>query len=91
MVTVSMPKLLLRNLPFFSLMHIKMNGKNINSDDKKIKKSEFYRKKNAFQIDDVDVNKILISRKEPYGTKNALNPHMHKLGPRGSTHYIFGD
>ena len=20
-----------------------------------------------------------------------FNPHMHKLGPRGSTHYIFGD
>ena len=23
-------------------------------------------------IDDVDVNKILVSKKEPYGTKNAL-------------------
>ena len=21
----------------------------------------------------------------------SLNPHMHKLGPRGPTHYIFGD
>ena len=20
-----------------------------------------------------------------------INPHMHKLGPRGPTHYIFGD
>ena len=39
---------------------------------KKIKKSEFYKSKKAFQIDDVDVNKILVSKKEPYGTKNAL-------------------
>ena len=49
-----------------------MNVKNINFDDKKIKKSEFYRNKKAFQLDDIDVNKILVSKKEPYGTKNAL-------------------
>ena len=49
-----------------------MNGKNINVDDKKIKKSEFYRDKKAFQIDDVDVNNILVSKNEPYGTKNVL-------------------
>ena len=36
------------------------------------KKSDFTKNKNAFQIDDVDVNKILVSKKEPYGTKNAL-------------------
>ena len=36
------------------------------------KKSNFYKNKNAFQIDDVDVNKILVSKKEPHGTKNAL-------------------
>ena len=23
-------------------------------------------------------------------TDQAFNPHMHKLGPRGPTHYIFG-
>ena len=39
---------------------------------KKIKKCEFYKNKKVFQIDDVDVNKILASKKEPYGTKNAL-------------------
>ena len=57
---------------FFSLMYIRMSGKNINFDDKKNKKSEFYKNKKAFQIDDVDVNKILVSKKEPYGTKNAV-------------------
>ena len=49
-----------------------MSEKNINFDDKKNKKSEFYKSKKVFQIDDVDVNKILVSKKEPYGTKNAL-------------------
>ena len=39
---------------------------------KKIKNSEFYQNKRVFQTDDVDVNKILVSKKEPYGTKNAL-------------------
>ena len=39
---------------------------------KKIKKSEFYKNKEVFLIDDIDVNKILVSKKEPHGTKNAL-------------------
>ena len=49
-----------------------MSEKNINFDGKKIEKSEFYKNKKVFQIDDTDVNKILVSKKEPYGTKNAL-------------------
>ena len=49
-----------------------MNRKNINFNDKKIKKSNFYKKKKVFQTDNIDVNKILVSKKEPYGTKNAL-------------------
>ena len=32
-----------------------MSGKNINFDDKKIKKSEFYKNEKVFQIDDIDV------------------------------------
>ena len=49
-----------------------MNTKNINFDDKKNKKSDFYKNKKVFQIDDIDVKKILVSKREPYGTKNAL-------------------
>ena len=41
-----------------------MNTKNINFDDKKILKSDFYKNKKAFQIDYIDVNKILVSKKE---------------------------
>ena len=50
-----------------------MNGKNINFDNKKIKKSDFYNKnKKIFNIDDIDVNKILVSKKETYGKNNSL-------------------
>ena len=49
-----------------------MNGKNINFDNKNIKKSDFYNKnKKIFNIDDTDVNKILVSKKEQYGKYNS--------------------
>ena len=49
-----------------------MSGKSINFDNKKIKKSYFYnnKSKKIFNIDDIDVNKILVSKKEPYDGKN---------------------
>ena len=46
-----------------------MSGKNINSGDKKIKRSSFYKNKKINNIEDIDVNNILVSKKEPYGTK----------------------
>ena len=49
-----------------------MSGKNINFDDKKIKKSSFYKNKKINNIEDIDVNNIFASKKEPYGTKNSL-------------------
>ena len=50
-----------------------MNGKNINFDNKKIKKSDFYNKnKKIFNIDDIDVNKILVSKKVQYDKYNSF-------------------
>ena len=50
-----------------------MNGNNINFDNKNIKKSDFYNKnKKIFNIDDIDVNKILVSKKEQYGKNNSF-------------------
>ena len=72
MVTACMAKLLLKKVYFFSLLYIRMSGKNINFDDKKIKRSEFYKNKKVTRIDDIDVNKILVSKKEPYGTENSF-------------------
>ena len=50
-------------------MYVRMSTKNISFDDKKI---EFCQNKKIFQIDNIDVNKILVSKKESYGTKNVL-------------------
>ena len=51
-----------------------MSTKKINFDSKKIEISNFYKDKNKkiYNIDDTDVNKILVSKKEPYGKKNVL-------------------
>ena len=49
-----------------------MGGNSINFEDKKINKSIFYKNKKLFDIHDLDVNKILISKKKSYGTKNSL-------------------
>ena len=53
-----------------------MSGKNINFDDKKIKRS-FYKNKKINNIEEIDVNNILISKKEPYGPKNS---HKYFIG-----------
>ena len=49
-----------------------MSGKSINFDDKKINKSNFYKSKKTFNLYDIDANKILVFKKESYGTKNSL-------------------
>ena len=41
-----------------------MSEKAIKFNDKKIKKSGFYKNIKVFQIDDIDVNNVLISKKE---------------------------
>ena len=46
--------------------------KNINIDEKKIIKSDFHANKKENGIDKIDVNKTLVSKKEPYHTKNSF-------------------
>ena len=49
-----------------------MNRRSINFNDKKIKESDFYNKnKKIFNIDDIDINKILVSKKERYSKYNS--------------------
>ena len=48
-----------------------MSGKNVNFDDKKIRKSTFY-KKTINNMDDIGINIIFVSKKELYVTKNSL-------------------
>ena len=49
-----------------------MSGRNVDFGDKKIKKTNLYKNKKVDKIDDSDVNKILVSKEEPYGTKNSF-------------------
>ena len=49
-----------------------MSGNSINFNNKKIKKSDFYKNKKIFNIDNIDVNKILVSKKETYGKYNSF-------------------
>ena len=49
-----------------------MSGKNIYFNDKKIKKSNFYKDKKINNIEETDVNNILASKKESYGNENSF-------------------
>ena len=63
-----------------------MNGKNINFNNKKIKKSDFYNKnRKIFNIDYIDVNKILVSKKGQYGKNNSL---IFVIGYNDNDHYV---
>ena len=49
-----------------------MAEKTINFINKKINKINFYRTKRLFKIEDIDVDKILISKNELYGKNNSF-------------------
>ena len=49
-----------------------MSGNNITFNDRKVNKSNFYETKRLFKIDDIDVDKILISKKESCGEKGSF-------------------
>ena len=50
-----------------------MSEMSINFDNKKINKVTFTKQKQKiFNIDDIDVNKILVSKKEQYGKYNSF-------------------
>ena len=49
-----------------------MSGKNINFEDRKIKKRDFYKSKKAFKTDDTGVNKVLVSKEEAYVTNKSF-------------------
>ena len=47
-----------------------MSEKTINFGDKKNYKKDFYNNKKQFNIKDIDINRILISKPESYGKNN---------------------
>ena len=72
MITVHIPKIIIKIFLLFSLMYIRMSGKSVSFDDKKIKRSDFYKNKKVFQIDNTEANKTLVSKEKPYGTQNSF-------------------
>ena len=70
-ITPCTPEIIIKKFYFFS--SIRTSKKNVDFGDKIIKKSGFYKNKKAIKIDDIDVNKILVSKEEPYGTKHFSN------------------
>ena len=66
-----------------------MSGKSINFDDKKINKSSFYKNKKLFSLNYTDVNKILVSKKESYGTKNSFNTSLDIMMMMLLDHYVY--
>ena len=46
-----------------------MSEKSINFADRKINKSNFYKTKKLVKIEDKDISKMLVSKKESYGKK----------------------
>ena len=73
---------------FFSSLSIRMSKNSIKFDDKKIKKSDFYKNKKIFNINDIDANNTLVSKKEKYGKYNSF---QHFIGYNDNNvikHYI---
>ena len=65
-----------------------MSDKSINFDDRKINKKNFYKNKKLFKIEDIDINKILVSKKESYGQKNHINTSLDVMMMTSLDHYI---
>ena len=61
-----------KNITYFS-SSVRRSGKSINFGDKKIQKSNFYKSKKVTKIDDIDFKKTLVSKEEPYDTKNSYS------------------
>ena len=59
-----------------------MSVKSKNFEVRKINKSNFYKNKKLFNIHDLDVNKILVSKNELYGTKNSLEYLIGYMGKK---------
>ena len=65
-----------------------MSRNSINCDDKKIEKNDFYKNKKIFNIDDTDVNKILVSKKNHMAKIMHLNTLLDLMITMLLDHYV---
>ena len=73
---------------YFFSPSIRMSGRKITFDDKKINKSNFYKNKKLSNIYGIDVNQILVSKKEPYGKKSYLSSSLDIMKMITLDHYV---
>ena len=66
-------QIIIKNFLTLFSQNIRMSTRIIDFNDKKIKKSDFFNKnKKIFNTSDIDINKILVSKKETYGKYNSF-------------------
>ena len=65
-------QIIIKKIYFFSLHNIRISRSSLNFNNEKILKSDFYKHKKIFNIDNIDVNKILVSIKETYTKYNSF-------------------
>ena len=65
-----------------------MSGKNINFNNKKIRKRTFYKNKTINNIEDIDVNNILVSKKNHTVQKIHLNTLLDIMIMMQLDHYV---
>ena len=65
-----------------------MSGNSIIFDERKMNKSNCYKNKKLIQIDIVDVNKMLVSKRESYGKNNQLNTLFGMMIVMTLDHYV---
>ena len=72
----------------FSAQYFRKSGKNIIFDNKKINKSNFYRNKKLFKIGNIDITKLLVSKRESSGKKTHLNILLDIMTMMKLDHYV---
>ena len=65
-----------------------MSGKSINFENKKINKSNFYKNKKLLKIEDIDINKIAVSKKNHMVQKIHLNTLLDIMMMMSLDHYV---
>ena len=66
------PKIIIKKIYFFFFIKYKNEWNERKLWRQNIKTSDFYKNKKVIKIDDINANKILVSKEEPYGIKSSF-------------------
>ena len=80
------PNYYLKNLYFF--VKYKNEWKEHKFWKQKIEKRNFYKNKKLFKIDDIDVDKILVSKKNNMPQISQLNISLERVTMMSLNHYV---